>query len=307
MKRTIASIPILLLAAVPHLGQNEQRLKQFFEGKSVIVKIDMPGTSKGVNIDTGRERVLNLDDYSRSLRDNGVAIRKGESVVVTKIKIKDDHIEFQLGAGGYSGYGDTVSDYVAPVSKTEREKNLEKDLKTVTDPQQKRRMKEEVDRLKRERERDDARNRLISRANADRERESLRYKRLNGGSRFNIEFIKGTPVERLTPSWISDALGDYVEIPGEHSTIANKPSGSRLNAPSASAGGGAGVMNRISRLRKGMTQQEVESLLGRPKTRTPRLEGKLRTLTCRFEPDENHAVDSVFVDGVLVRFTIYVQ
>ena len=37
-------------AATPAFAQNESSLKSFFEGRRVTVKIDMPGTSDGVDI-----------------------------------------------------------------------------------------------------------------------------------------------------------------------------------------------------------------------------------------------------------------
>jgi hypothetical protein len=51
--------------------------------------------------------------------------------MITKIKVKDKLIEFQLGGGGYGTFGDETSSdiYVPTVSKSRREKNLEKQLK----------------------------------------------------------------------------------------------------------------------------------------------------------------------------------
>jgi hypothetical protein len=298
MKRALSAVVLPVLVSSPFRAQSESQLRQLFEGKLVVLKIDMPGTSKGVNIDPGATPEMKVSDYSRSLVDNGIAVRNGDSIMVTRIRVKDDHIEFHLGGGGYSGYGLNVSDYVASVGKTEREKNLERDLKQTTDPERKRATKEEIDRLKRSREREDARNRVNARETAEREKENLRARRANGGSRFNIAFQKGTSPELLTPEWLMEALARYVEFPREgagRGMIARPPAGADS------------VMSRIAMLRKGLTQPEVESLIGKPRTTTPGLEGKLQVTRCRFQPDESRVIEALFVEGVLVRFTIQSQ
>jgi len=48
--------------------------------------------------------------------------------------------------------------FVPSAPKTEREKNLEKDLEKATDPTQRRKMSEELDALRRDRQRENARN-----------------------------------------------------------------------------------------------------------------------------------------------------
>ncbi len=79
-------------------------------------------------------------------------------MLVTKVRVKKDLIEFQLGGGGYGTFGDdTGSDvHVASAPKTQREKNLEQDLKRTSDPAKRRAISEELDALKRERQREDS-------------------------------------------------------------------------------------------------------------------------------------------------------
>ncbi len=210
---TLTTLAITLLASSPLYAQGDAHLKQFFEGRTVVVKIDMPGTSRGIDVTPGAIPDVNLGNYSQSLKDNGIAIKAGESVVVTKVKIKGKHIEFQLGGGGHFGYGDYASSYVPYASKTEREKNLERDLKQKTDPQERRHTKEELDALRKQREREDARNQIRAKVAEEIERENIRGDRATGGSRFNIRYEQGTPVESLTPEWVIQALAKYVEFP----------------------------------------------------------------------------------------------
>jgi hypothetical protein len=118
----------LLLAALTSrlAGQSEAALKEYFEGKTVTCKLALPGTEDGVDIYPGTARPLDYPRYADRLKDYGTAVRSGEPVTVTKIRVKSKHIEFQLGGGGYGTFGDETSSNVSPQAapKTKREKNL---------------------------------------------------------------------------------------------------------------------------------------------------------------------------------------
>ena len=75
-------------------------LRRFFEGKQVVVKIDMPATKNGVDVQVGDPQPMNFKEYSNRLKNAGVALRSGDRVMVTTVKLKDNSIEFQLGGGG---------------------------------------------------------------------------------------------------------------------------------------------------------------------------------------------------------------
>jgi hypothetical protein len=69
-----------VVSAPELVAQSEPELRQYLEGKTVTTKLAMPG------------------DYSRyadRLKDHGTAIRAGEPVTITKIKIKQKLIEDQ--------------------------------------------------------------------------------------------------------------------------------------------------------------------------------------------------------------------
>ena len=61
---TIASCAAgcLMALAAPAFAQNEDALRTFFEGKRVTVKIDMPGTSDGIDVRPDTTRAI---DYKR--------------------------------------------------------------------------------------------------------------------------------------------------------------------------------------------------------------------------------------------------
>ena len=56
--------------------------------------------------------------------------------MITKIRVKSKHIEFQLDGGGYGTMGDETSTSVplGSTPKSKREKNLEAELKREKDP-----------------------------------------------------------------------------------------------------------------------------------------------------------------------------
>jgi hypothetical protein len=115
--------------------------------------------------------------------------------MITRIRVKSSHIEFQLDGGGYGTMGDETSSsvYVESTPKSNREKNLEAELKREKDPERRDELKDELDDLKDEREREDARNRTEATSAAQQKEQNIRQRRLEGGSRFNVRFREAVP------------------------------------------------------------------------------------------------------------------
>ena len=96
-------------ASDPGLKLAEAELQRAFEGKMVRVRLDMPATSMGVDIKPQAQKPLDFNSYSARVKGNGVALRRGEEVMVTKVKLTPKLIEFQLGGGGYGTFSDALS------------------------------------------------------------------------------------------------------------------------------------------------------------------------------------------------------
>lgn len=286
--RTPIALLTLALAASPSAAQTEEQLRIFFEGKSVRIKLEMPGTSQGVDVFPGTAQPINFPNHASRLKRYGTAYRRGEEVLVTKVKLKDDHIEFQLGGGGYGTFGDDDSPYVSVASapKTERERNLERDVAKTTDPDLRRKLREELDALKRTREREDNRNRAEAAQAQQAKEANIRQRRLTGGSRFNIHYRPVVPAEALIPESVMRALGEYLEF--------SDAAPARGPVSGAAAGG---------ELRKGMSAEDVDALLGRPESVSQRMEGTLRVSTSSYRTRDRR-ISAEFVEGVLIRFTI---
>jgi len=289
--------PLLALTAlalgVPRLSaQSEAALRQHFEGKTVTMKLAMPGTESGVDIYPLAEPPLDYPRYADRLKDYGTAIRSGESVMITKIKVKSNLIEFQLGGGGYGTSGDETSSNVSVSSapKTKREKNLEAELKRETDPNKQRDMREEIDGLRREREREDSRNRAAVAEAQEQKKQNIRQRRLEGGSRFNIRYREGVPSSAITPEAVKQALAEYISFEG---TLAGP-------SPLQPAGGEPAPRNGLPR--KGMLLAEADELLGAPQKTSERMEGRLKVVT-RVYSTSAGIINAEFVEGVLFRYT----
>lgn len=279
-----------VLAAGPAVAQSETALREYFEGRTVTLRIAMPGTENGVDVYPADSRPLDYPRYADRLKDHGTAIRAGETAMVTKVRVKAKHVEFQLDGGGYGTMGDETSSdvYVASAPKTKREQNLEAELKRETDPVRKRQIREELDDLRKEREREDARNRAAVADAEEQKAANIRRRRLEGGSRFNIRYRDRLPDEALTPEGIKAVLAEYVSFApgGPQDTFAEAGAAPPARGP-----------------RKGMSLAEAEDLLGEPARSAERKEGRLTVLTRTYATaDGTYTLE--FVEGVLIRYTV---
>jgi hypothetical protein len=286
-----------LSSAPPASAQpvGEEVLRDRFEGTYVRVKLDMPAHQKGIDVYPQERPNLDYSELAKRIKRYGISVRRDDVILVTKVKVKKDLIEFQLGGGGYGTFGDDTGDVSVPTAaKTRREKNLEEDLKRTSDPAKRRAIQEEIDDLRREREREDARNAAIAAEAEETKREAVRGRAAESGSRFNVRFRGPVPASALEAQGLIDALREYVvfdvrEDEGHGSGIA-------VGEPAPGPTG-------VAALRKGLTRAEVEDLLGAPSRVTPGREGTLKVERLSFTT-EGEKVDALFVEGVLVRYTV---
>jgi hypothetical protein len=290
MHRAVLCAGLFALLAAPARAQSETELRDFFEGKSVRVKIDMPGTQEGIDVYPDARRAIDMTQYSQRLKSYGVAVHNGESVMVTRVRVKDKVIEFQLGGGGYGTFGDDTSGsvYVPTAPKTQREKDLEKLVKDEKDDRRKHEMQRELDDLRARREREDARNRANAAAASEVKKDRIAADRLHSGSRFNIRYQEGVP-PGLDPGGVMRALEQYVEFP----FATDRPRPREQVRP---------AFNPTS-LHKGMLIADVEAVLGRPEKSVPRKEGTL-SVTSNSYASGDQVITAEFVEGVLVKYAI---
>ncbi len=214
MRYRLLSFLLVLAALVAYAAPASAQyndIREDLEGRRVRLKIDMPGTQEGVDVWPDARRDIDYQVYGDRLKRFGIALRKGETSVVTLVKIKDDLIEFQIGGGGYGTLmddTDTTAD-IPLVEKSRREKDLEKLIKDETDSRRRSRMQDELNELRNDRERENRRIRAERERISERKKDRIAQARLEGGSRFNLRYRGGVPRD-ITSEDIMDALADYV-------------------------------------------------------------------------------------------------
>jgi hypothetical protein len=297
---------VLLAVASQGTAQNPDMLLNYFEGKQVVVTMDMPGTQKGVDIYPGRPQPLDAKSYGDRLKEFGVSLQNGATTTVTKVKVNKDNIEFQLGGGGYGTAWDNTdtSVHFTPADKSDREKELERQLSNENDPDRRRSLQRELDYVRADRARRDAYERARAEDDAAMRAQQIAIKRQQGGSRFNIRVDARKMGDSLTPQVVMDALLPYVSFPGD---AAGASAGGRPS--DAAPGGSPGLVARTpdpdadqaQRLRKGMSREQVEALYGKAVETNDRNENGLTITTCVYKAKDVR-VQADFVNDVLVRF-----
>ena len=106
--RSLFLIAGLLVPGTLH-AQSENALREYFEGRTVKVKLAMPGTEDGVDVYPGTSKPLDYPRHASRLKQYGTALKPGADALVTKVKVKSNLIEFQLDGGGYGTMGDETS------------------------------------------------------------------------------------------------------------------------------------------------------------------------------------------------------
>ena len=184
-----------------------------FEGKMVTVRIDMPATHEGVDLYPDRDQPLDLGSYQRRLKQFGIAVRSGQSMLVTKVKVKEKAIEFHLGGGGYGTFWDESGTVTAStIPKSSREKRLEDELRRENDPNRRRSIESDLRYEQRDRERRNDRARAEAAVASEIKKERIAAKRLDAGSRFNLKFESAVGAEGASAEMIRKVLADYVSF-----------------------------------------------------------------------------------------------
>lgn len=283
-QRCAAILAVTLLAA-PLCAQDEESLARALEGKSVVVSIDMPGAAVGVDVWPWADSKVDYSELGDRTRRFGTAIEKDSAAMITKVRVRKKEIEIQLDGGGYSG--PSSAPYMSTsVRKTQREKDLEADLKVITDPSRKKEVRNQLRDIQDRRRREQVRLKAeAEQARILREAE-IRELRLRSGSRFNLRFDDRVPVEAATPEAVMAALNGlagFGEASAPVSTAAPRPTANPMA------------------LQKGMSEQEVEAMFGVPADRSQSEAAGLTIVSSRYE-FESGVVTAKFAEGALVSW-----
>ena len=282
----------------------------YFQGKQVRMKIDMPGTQKGVDLRFDKSSPMDWKQYSSRLKDFGIAIPKGETVTVTTVVVKKDMIEFQLDGGGFGTFGDDTNTKVEakPVEKSAYEKQLEQDIANTDDPDRKRDLQRDLDRERDRRAREDAKNQRAADVASQIKAQQVAQNRMRGGSRFNLRWSGTIPPETLTPEGVMKALEPYVDFSERHAAGDDEPTqngampATEGSAPAAASSSVTG--SPTEQLKRGMLMSDVNALLGQGRQLSESVSPEgLKTQIFEYLPDDRR-VEITYVDGLVVRFSI---
>ena len=307
-KLLVALALFLAVAWCPMYAQSggATDVQNYFQGKQVQLKIDMPGTQQGVDLRFDRGTPMDWKQYSSRLKKFGVAIPKDERATVTTVVVKKDMIEFQLDGGGFGTFGDDTNTTVEakPVEKSNYEKQLERDIANTDDPDQKRGLQRSLDRERDRRERQDAANRRAAQVASQIKAQQVAQDRMRGGSRFNLRWTGSIPAEQLNPEAVMKVLAPYVEFAdsraAEPASAPASAAGVVAAAPPDADSAGAAT----AQLKRGMQLTDVTTLLGqgRQLSQSVSTEG-LKTQIFEYLPGDRR-VEVTYVDGLVIRFSI---
>ena len=211
----VSAAALVAVSAVPAAAQNESALREYFEGKRVVLKIDLPGTSDGVDVRADSSRPLDYRQYGNRLKTYGAAIRAGDGATVTLVKFKKDLIEFQLSGGGFGTFSDDTSTSVSIplIEKSAREKELETLVSEERDSRRRRDLQRELNDLRDRRERENRRIEAERVRAEEAKKERIANQRLRGGSRFNIRY-QGSVPSGIRPEEVMATLEEFVRFSG---------------------------------------------------------------------------------------------
>jgi hypothetical protein len=300
MFRSIAVVSVLAFSFVGTGFGQEASLEGYFTGKQVVVKIDMPGSQKGIDLKYNKPTPMDWNDYSSRLKSDGIAIHKGDVARVTKFVVKSDMIEFQLNGGGFGTAGDDTNTVVSATSvpKSQYEKDLEKQIAATTDAKKKQELQNDLNRERSRRERQDAQNQNGAKIASQIKAQQVADRRLQGGSRFNLRWQGSIPSDSRNPDAVMKLLAEYVDF-----NVANAGAGAPV-VNNVAAAGPAPSGGAASQLKRGMRIDEVSNLLGQGRVLSESVSNEgLKTQVLEYTTADS-VVDVTCVEGVLVKYTI---
>jgi hypothetical protein len=268
---------------------------QSLVGQEVTLKIDMPGSQRGVDLNFDKDAPMNWKDYANRLKSNGTAIQKGSTARVTAVVVKNDRIEFQLDGGGFGTFFDDSNTTVTPktVEKSSYEKQLEQQIANTTDDDKKRQLQRDLARERARRERQEADARAAAQVASQIKAQQVADKRLSGGSRFNLRWRGSIPPDQANPEAVKKLLADYVTFDGSQQAAAPAQNTAAVAAVPATA-----------HLQRGMKMADVTSLFGQGRQLSESVSGDgLKTQVFEYSSGDRR-VDVTYVEGLVVRYSI---
>jgi len=321
----VTGIMVLLTTVMPAFGQNEDNLREYFEGRLVVILVDMPADEDGINVQADKGRSIDRRDINEDIQRYGAAFREGDLAKITLIKKKGKHIEFQLNGGGWQGRRSASLRYTKE-PKSERHKDIEAELALLPNPSDNKVPNEEKQlRLRQILEEDleelihhyntiNAKRLTEAREIQASAQQDINHSILAAGSRFNLRFDRNVPPNALTPEGLMAVLEKYVDFSQEAVDTAYKRQQQQTDEvvqeqaeavrPRESEYEPASNYEILKNLRKGLLWEDALKLLGSPSRDDVYTEGRLRVKVCTFDQTALGIIEAEFVEEVLVYYII---
>jgi hypothetical protein len=261
-----------------------------------MVKLDMPGTQKGVDLKFSESSPMNWKEYSSRLKSDGVSIHQGDVARITNFVVKKDMIELQLDGGGFGTFGDDSSTIVSPhiEGKTDYERDLERQLDVTNNPDQRNRIQRDLERARSRRESQNAASTSDARIASELKAQQVADKRLHGGSRFNLRWQGTIPSDLRNPNAVIALLADYLRFDDPNQAQTPPPPAEAAQQPATP----------VSQLRRGMTIDEVANVMGQGKLLSESVSADgLKTQTYQYV-GTGMTTNVTCVDGVVVKYSM---
>jgi hypothetical protein len=193
----------------------EKRIRQALEGRQVLLKMDMPAIDSGIAM-TFDDTKITYDEsnHNKLCKEYGVAVKKGSKARITGVRLSSKGIEIDLDGGGSPGRdwmaGGLRLIEPAPLAKSDREVDLERQLERETNMSTLALLRNDLDFERNARIGQDERNReafaRVSRYRSD----YLRDNRKNWGSKLLI--VIRSRKETTSMRDLTASLAKYVEF-----------------------------------------------------------------------------------------------
>jgi hypothetical protein len=302
----VVSLSLALAGAAN--AQDTDAVQNYFNGKQVVLKIDMPGSQKGVDLRFNKGTPMDWKEYGSRIKQFGVAIHQGDVARVASVVVKRDIIEFQLDGGGFGTFGDDTNTTVTakPLEKSDYEKDLERQIANTDDDDKRRALQRDLDRERARRERQDSINQHQAQIASQQKAQVVAQNRVTGGSRFNLRWSGSIPEDQLTPQAVMQRLSEYVSFdansPASPAVPASAPAGDSSATPADDAN-----VPSTAKLKRGMKMDEVTTLFGQGKVLSESVGGGgLKTQILEYTTSERR-VEVTYVEGLVVRYSISSQ
>jgi hypothetical protein len=210
---------VVIIAACAHglVGQDdgEQRFKKALEGRHVLIKMDLPAIDTGVELFIDNTDVsFNATTYNSLLKEYGVAVKKGGRSRITDVRISGKGIEIDLDGGGLPGPDWIVGELrlvePAPLNKSDREVELERQIQTESNMGTASFLRSEIEYERQRRITQDERNRQAFERVARLRSQYIEENRKNWGSKLII-VVRSRKVS-VTMRDMVRSLAKYVEL-----------------------------------------------------------------------------------------------